>query len=212
MTNAQSLSEPHNTPRDLRGFLDLLQAKGRVLKIDEATLPEPEVGAYCRAASGISGSSHSLLFENIVGYKGMRLAVNLLASWSNCAVMAGLPAATSVTDLVTELCDRSTRCTPRQELMRNPPSYECLETENINLLKVLPLFRVHPRDGGFYLHKACIVSPDINASLKPWRVKCGTYSVQVQGRNKLGIHLKSTETLSIHLQTAEKLNRPHIID
>jgi UbiD family decarboxylase len=210
MTNEQPLrSEPAgSTPRDLRSFLDILQTEGRVLNIEEATSPEPDIGAYCKAASGGRGSSQSLLFENIVGYKGMRLAVNLLASWGNCAVMAGLPSDTSVSDLVTELCDRSTSRVPQRELFKDPPSHECVETTNVDLYKILPLFRVHPQDGGFYLHKACIVSPDFNAPLKPGRVKCGTYSAQVQGRDMLGIHLYSTDNLSIHLRTAERLNRP----
>ncbi|SRR6266702_1566929 len=210
MTNEQPLRSglTGSTPRDLRGFLDLLQAEGRVLNIDDATLPEPDVAAYCKAASGNHGSSHSLLFKNVVGYKGMRLAVNLLASWANCAVMAGLPSGTPVSELVIELCDRSTRSAPQHELLKNPPGYECMESTNVDLYKILPLFRVHPLDGGFYLHKTCVVSPDFNTPLKPGRFKCGAYSVQVQGRDKLGIHLSSTDNLGIHLRTAERLNRP----
>jgi UbiD family decarboxylase len=142
----------------LRGFLDLLQAEGRVLNVEEAILPEPGIAAYCGAASNGPGSSHSLLFNNIVGYQGMHLAVNLLASWGNCAVMAGLPLDTPLFDLVTELCDRSTSRAPQREVFKDPPSYECVETARVDIYKILPLFRVHPQDGGFYLHKACIIS------------------------------------------------------
>ncbi len=201
-------SRKYSAPRDLREFLDLLQTAGRVLRVEAETLPEPDIASYCHAATGVAGSSHALLFDNIVGYQGMHLAINLLATWGNCAVMAGLPLDTPVPELVIELCDRSTRGTSQHEMLENPPSYECMESANVDLYKILPLFRIHPQDGGYILHKACIVSPDFNTTLKPGRFKCGTYSVQVQGRDKLGIHLYSTDNLSIHLRTAEKLNRP----
>jgi 4-hydroxybenzoate decarboxylase len=75
------------------------------------------------------------------------------------------------------------------------------------LYKTLPLFRVNEQDGGFYLHKACVVSEDVVAGTKHDRIKFGMYSLQVQGRDRLGVHLSENDNLSLHIKIAEKIHR-----
>jgi len=193
-------------PRDLREFIETLFLAGRIVHVERAASPEHEIQQYCRAAAEL-GNRPSLVFDNIVGYKGKRLALNLLRSWTNCALMCGLPANTPVAELIHELCERADRKGCEPIWIDKAPVYECVQTDNIDLFQLLPLFRINDQDGGFYLHKACIVSEDSHAPFGPDRAKFGMYSLQVQGPDKLGVHLCGTDNLSIHLGTAEKIDR-----
>jgi UbiD family decarboxylase len=190
----------------MRQLIEQLQATNQIVSIGRAVLPEPDVPGFCQAASELAGPS--LLFDNITGYKGARLVVNLLASWPNCALMAGLPATASVRELVNELCDRTERKVykPISMEIEKAPVYQCVETGDVDLHKTLPLFRDNEHDGGFYLHKACIVSEDIDTRARHDRMKFGMYSLQVQGRDRLGVHLSGTDNLSLHVRIAEKAN------
>jgi len=197
----------HTIPHDLRELLQRLQAENRVLDIGRAVLPEPDVASLCRAASELDGTS--LLFDNITGYQGRRLVVNLLASWANCALMSGLPSDLPIPELVQELCGRADKQSYKPVFLDagTAPSYECLETDDVDLYQTLPLFRVNEHDGGFYLHKACVVSEDMVAGDRHERMKCEMYSLQVQGRDRLGVNLSGIDNLSLHLSIAEKTHR-----
>ncbi len=194
-------------PRDARELLECLRAEGRIVNIERAVSAEPDVQGYCQAASELAGTS--LLFNDIAGYKGRRLAVNLLGSWSNCAIMTGLSSDTSIPELLDELCSRADKKLYKPVFIESEkaPSYECLETDGVDLYKALPLFRVNEHDAGFYLHKACVVSEDMNSITRHDRMKLGMYPLQVQGPDRLGVHLAGIDNLSVHLRIAEKLNR-----
>jgi UbiD family decarboxylase len=177
------------------------------LRIERAVSPEPDVASFCRAASELVDTS--LLFDNITGYQGKRLVVNLMASWANCALMSGLPSDLSVLGLVEELCTRASRQLYKPVFIDAgaAPSYECLGIGDVDLYETLPLFRVNEHDGGFYLHKACVVSEDMVAGVRHDRMKFGMYSLQIQGRDRLGVHLSGTDNLSLHVSIAEKAHR-----
>jgi UbiD family decarboxylase len=200
-------TESHAAIPDLRELLDYVRSKGRLLRIERAVSPEPDVQSLCRAASELKDTS--LLFDRITGYQGKRLVVNLLASWANCALMCGLPADLPTPELLDVMCSRADGQSYKLVFVdtEKAPSYECLETGEIDLYRTLPLFRVNEHDGGFYLHKACIVSEDMAAWARHNRMKFGMYSLQVQGRDRLGVHLSGTDNLSLHLSVAEKAHR-----
>ncbi len=197
--------ETRAIPRDLRELLERLQTESRVVHIERAVLPEPHLQSFCRAASELEGAS--LLFDNITGYQSKRLVLNLLASWANCALMSGLPLNTSVRELTDEMCIRADRKSLKPVLMDadEAPSFECMELGDVDLYRTLPLFRVNEQDGGFYLHKACVVSEDMDIGTRHDRMKFGMYSLQVQGRDRLGVCLSGIDNLSLHVRVAEKV-------
>ncbi len=199
--------EARSTPIDMRQLIEQLQAANQVISIEHAVLPEPDVQGFCQAASELEGTS--LLFDNIIGYQGKRLVVNLLASWANCALMSGLPPHLSIPLLVEELCSRADKQLYKPVFIEieKAPVYECVEVGDVDLYKILPVFRVNKHDGGFYLHKACVVSEDMVAGIRHDRMKFGMYSLQVQGRDRMGVHLSGTDNLSLHVSVAEKAHR-----
>jgi len=200
--------EQPTIPRDLRSLVACLRGTGRILCIERAVVPDPDVRGYCLAASEVTGTS--LFFDNITGYVGKHLVINLLASWMNCAVMSGLPAETPIRELVLELCSRSDKklYKPMWIETKMAPVYECPQTNVIDLYELFPLVQINDHDKGHHLHKACVVSQDIYTSVRHDRTKMGMYSLQVQGHDKLRITPSETDNLSIHLGIAENKQRP----
>ena len=63
--------------RDLRGFLDLLEQRGRLRRITAPVDPDLELAAIADRVMGCGGPA--LLFENVIG-SSMPVAVNLLGT------------------------------------------------------------------------------------------------------------------------------------
>lgn len=184
-----------------------MRQKRCITYIDAAIMPEAGVGAYCR--SGVQEKpAPAFLFDNIVGYRGKRLAVNLLSTWPNCALACGLPLNADVRDIVSELCARAhvKGCAPI--LTEDPPCHKFVETSGIDLFRTLPLFRVNPNDGGFYMHKAAIAFEEPGIFGGPPHMKFRMCSVQVQGQATLGLRLSATDDLSDCVEAAAMRNEP----
>jgi UbiD family decarboxylase len=93
-------------PRGLREFLSLLELNGQLVRVREEILPEPDLRGYCEAVADMPENGPAILFNNIKGYRGKRLAVNLQGSWANCALMCGMPKNSGVRELFFELNTR----------------------------------------------------------------------------------------------------------
>lgn len=82
--------------QDFREFLTALEKEGQLLTVNEEVKPEPDLGAAARAASNLGDKSPALLFNNIYGYHNARIAMNVIGSWPNHAMMLGMPKDTPV--------------------------------------------------------------------------------------------------------------------
>ncbi len=171
------------TPADMRGFLDRLRVERRLIRISHRVLPEPDVQCYCRAATEVQRSATALEFDNIHGYTGKTLALNLLGSWPNCALLLGLSSSAPLRDSIRELCRRAD-CNShlRPIWVEKAPCYECVESGEIDLFKLFPLFKMNEGDAAVYLHRAYVVSEDSSTPL-------------------------GTDNLNNHIAAAEKMNR-----
>ena len=76
--------------QSFRDFLSALDANGQLVSVHDAVIPEPGIRTYLRAAADIGDEGPALLFDNIIGYKGMRVAGNVHGSWANHAVILGM--------------------------------------------------------------------------------------------------------------------------
>ena len=63
--------------RDLRGFLELLEARGRLRRISAPVDPDLELAAIADRVLGLGGPA--LLFDNVIG-SAMPVAINLLGT------------------------------------------------------------------------------------------------------------------------------------
>ncbi|MHC5548290.1 phenolic acid decarboxylase BsdC [Bacillus subtilis] len=190
--------------QDFREFLAALEKEGQLLTVNEEVKPEPDLGAAARAASNLGDKSPALLFNNIYGYHNARIAMNVIGSWPNHAMMLGMPKDTPVKEQFFEFAKRYDQFPMPVKREETAPFHENEITEDINLFDILPLFRINQGDGGYYLDKACVISCDLEDPDNFGKQNVGIYRMQVKGKDRLGIQPVPQHDIAIHLRQAEE--------
>ncbi|MGY0431527.1 phenolic acid decarboxylase BsdC [Bacillus rugosus] len=190
--------------QDFREFLAALEKEGQLLTVNEEVKPEPDLGAAARAASNLGDKSPALLFNNIYGYHNAKIAMNVIGSWPNHAMMLGMPKDTPVKEQFFEFAKRYDQFPMPVKREETAPFYENEITEDINLFDILPLFRINQGDGGYYLDKACVISRDLEDPENFGKQNVGIYRMQVKGKDRLGIQPVPQHDIAIHLRQAEE--------
>jgi 4-hydroxybenzoate decarboxylase len=190
----------------LRDFLAHLQRQGQLIRIAEQVAPEPDLGAAGRAISDLGEDTPALLFENILGYKDARVALNVHGSWPNNALMLGLDKKTPSKAQFFEFVKRYQQFPGQVDARSDAPWQECVidSPEGINLFELLPLFRLNRNDAGCFIDKAVIISREPDRPDDVNRQNVGIYRLQVKGPNRLGIQPAPAHDVAIHLQQAEE--------
>ncbi|OLQ46812.1 phenolic acid decarboxylase [Bacillus licheniformis] len=190
--------------QDFREFLAALEKEGQLLTVNEEVKPEPDLGAAARAASNLGDKSPALLFNNIYGYNNAQIAMNVIGSWPNHAMMLGMPKDTPVKEQFFEFAKRYEQFPMPVKREETAPFHENEITEDINLFDILPLFRINQGDGGYYLDKACVISRDLEDPDNFGKQNVGIYRMQVKGKDSLGIQPVPQHDIAIHLRQAEE--------
>ncbi|CAN2253821.1 phenolic acid decarboxylase BsdC [Bacillus vallismortis] len=190
--------------QDFREFLTALEKEGQLLTVKEEVKPEPDLGAAARAASNLGDKSPALLFNNIYGYHNAQIAMNVIGSWPNHAMMLGMPKDTPVKEQFFEFAKRYEQFPIPVKREETAPFHENEITEDINLFDILPLFRINQGDGGYYLDKACVISRDLEDPENFGKQNVGIYRMQVKGKDRLGIQPVPQHDIAIHLRQAEE--------
>ncbi|MFB0637349.1 phenolic acid decarboxylase BsdC [Bacillus rugosus] len=190
--------------QDFREFLAALEKEGQLLTVNEEVKPEPDLGAAARAASNLGDKSPALLFNNIYGYHNAKIAMNVIGSWPNHAMMLGMPKDTPVKEQFFEFAKRYDQFPMPVKREETAPFHENEITEDINLFDILPLFRINQGDGGYYLDKACVISRDLEDPENFGKQNVGIYRMQVKGKDRLGIQPVPQHDIAIHLRQAEE--------
>jgi|LAHU01.1.fsa_nt_gb UbiD family decarboxylase len=189
--------------RSLRDFIARLETEGQLVRIKETVRPEPDIrAAACAAAKMVSGPA--LLFERIEGYGDKQVAMNVHGSSQNHALMLDLPKDTSLKAQFHELVRRFDRYPVQSVRVNDAPLKEVI-VDKPSLYRELPLFRVNPWDGGFYLSKACVISRDPETGENQ---NVGIYRLQVKDHDRIGIQAAAHHDIAVHLRKAEELNVP----
>ncbi|TYS09564.1 UbiD family decarboxylase [Bacillus subtilis] len=190
--------------QDFREFLAALEKEGQLLTVNEEVKPEPDLGAAARAASNLGDKSPALLFNNIYGYNNAQIAMNVIGSWPNHAMMLGMPKDTPVKEQFFEFAKRYEQFPMPVKREETAPFHENEITEDINLFDILPLFRINQGDGGYYLDKACVISRDLEDPDNFGKQNVGIYRMQVKGKDRLGIQPVPQHDIAVHLRQAEE--------
>lgn len=190
--------------QDFREFLAALEKEGQLLTVNEEVKPEPDLGAAARAASNLGDKSPALLFNNIYGYHNAQIAMNVIGSWPNHAMMLGMPKDTPVKEQFFEFAKRYDQFPMPVKREETAPFHENEITEDINLFDILPLFKINQGDGGYYLDKACVISRDLEDPDNFGKQNVGIYRMQVKGKDRLGIQPVPQHDIAIHLRQAEE--------
>jgi UbiD family decarboxylase len=196
--------------QSLRDYLEVLEKKGQLLHISEKVMPEPDVRKYLRAVSNMEKDGPALLFDNIVGYKGQRMAAGVCASWANHAVLLDMDAGATVSEQFRNVAEKWKKKETAAELkwVDNAPCQEVVIEDNINLYELLPLFRVNPNDGGFYLGKASVVTQDPDDPDNLDLENVGMYRIQLHGSDTIGMQIAPKSQGNIPLRKYDKKNEP----
>ncbi|KTF60434.1 MULTISPECIES: phenolic acid decarboxylase BsdC [Bacillus amyloliquefaciens group] len=190
--------------QDFREFLAALEKEGQLLTVNEEVKPEPDLGAAARAAGNLGDKTPALLFNNIYGHHDAQVALNVIGSWPNHAMMLGMPKDTTVKEQFFEFAKRYDAFPVPVKREETAPFHENEITEDINLFDILPLFRINQGDGGYYLDKACVISRDLEDPDNFGKQNVGIYRMQVKGKDRLGIQPVPQHDIAIHLRQAEE--------
>lgn len=194
--------------QDLRGFLQVLEEEGQLVRVKDEVNPEPDIAAAGRAASNIS-SSPAVLFEKVKGYK-YSVVTNVHGSWQNHGLMLGMPKDTPIRDQFFELNRRWDKypVAPNVLSREEAPCKENTITENINLFEILPLYRINDQDGGFFISKASVVTGDPEFPDDFNKLNVGTYRIQIKDKDRVGIQALAFHDIAVQLEKAEAENKP----
>ncbi|GCE21994.1 non-oxidative hydroxyarylic acid decarboxylases subunit C [Dictyobacter kobayashii] len=190
--------------KDLRAFMQRLQDEGQLLNIDEEVNLEPDLGAAGRAVNYLGDQAPALHFKKIRSYHNAQIAMNILGSWANHALMLNIPKTTAVKEQFFEFVRRWNTYPMEVEYVQDAPFYEHEITSNINLYDTLPLFRLNMYDAGCYIDKACTVTRDPNHPDDFDLQNVGIYRIQVKGKDHLGIQVLPFHDAAAHLYAAEE--------
>lgn len=176
-----------NGPRDLRAWLDCIEADGGLLRVTAPVSASQELAAATYMAAR-DENSPALLFENIAGdTQGARVLTNMLgASTRRFALALGMDADLPARGLILEMRKRGDRrIAPIEVAAAAAPVNEIVLTgDDIDLTK-LPAPRFWPRDGGDY-----IGTGDITFTRNPdsGRINVGCYRQMLLGPRRVGMY------------------------
>jgi UbiD family decarboxylase len=195
----------------LRDYLQALEKNGQLVRVHDEVMPEPELRKYLRAISDMEKTGPALVFDNIKGYKGMPMAAGVCASWANHAIMLGMDKEASISEQFAEVVRRwKTKDSAGDTLVwtDDAPCHEVVIEKDINLYDLLPLFRVNPNDGGFYLGKASVVTQDADDPENLDLENVGMYRLQIHGPDTIGCQIAPKSQGNIPLRKHDAKGEP----
>lgn len=179
--------------RDLRGFLDDLD--GELIRVREPLAPKFEIAALLKEAQG---RGRAVLFEQVAGYPGVRIAGNLLSSRRLAARALG----TSEERLVETYVARSAQGVPPVRATE-VPAQEVVHRQPQDVAALLPLMTHHERDAAPFLTCGMVLARDPASGMRGM----GVHRMMFKGGNRFGV-LFSNPPLSLYLANAEAQGRP----
>ncbi len=200
--------------RDLRGFIDLLESRGQLVRIGERVSPELEITALADRAVKTGGPA--LLFENVEGAE-LPLAINLFGTRERMAWALGVDSLDDLTERLRELLDvklggglfrmasnlpklRELATLPPRLVRRAPVQEVVWRADEVDLGR-LPILKCWPKDGGRFVTLPLVISKDPESGA----VNVGMYRMQVLDQRSTAMHWQRHKTGASHLESARRL-------
>ena len=205
--------------RDLRGFIDLLDQRGRLRRITAPVDPDLELAAIADRVLAAGGPA--LLFENVIG-STMPVAVNLLGTQERVLWSMGMEQPEELERLGERLALLQQPRPPkgarealrfgsvlldvlkaRPDLDLTPPCHQqVFKGEAVNL-DALPLLRPWPGDGGRIITLGLVITKDPETGTP----NVGVYRLQQQSLNSMTVHWLSVRGGARHLRKAAAMGK-----
>jgi 2,5-furandicarboxylate decarboxylase 1 len=180
--------------RDLRSFLDGLDD---LIRVREPLDPKFEIAALLKQAQG-----RAVLFEQVAGYPGVRIAGNLLSSRRLAAHALG----TTEEGLIDAYVERSVKSVAPVQAAE-VPAQEVVHRDPADVGALLPLMTHHEKDAAPFLTCGMVLARDPATGMRGMGVHRMMYKGKSGGGNRFGI-LLANPPLSLYLANAESAGRP----
>jgi UbiD family decarboxylase len=172
--------------RDLREWLALIDASGRLLRIDQPVDPEEELAAITFMATRRENAP-ALLFEVLGDRSGARVLANMLgSSKERYALAVGLSPDLSIAEMIAATRGiMNRRIAPVRVPREKAPVNEIILREKEIDLTAYPAPKFWPGDGGRY-----IGTGDITLTAHPdsGRINVGVYRQMLHGPRRVGLY------------------------
>jgi 4-hydroxy-3-polyprenylbenzoate decarboxylase len=206
--------------RDLRGFLQLLEARGQLRRITAPVDPDLELAAIADRVLAAGGPA--LLFENVIG-SAMPVAINLLGTQERVLWSLGMETPEELESLGERLALLQQPRPPkgareavrfgsvlldvlkaRPDLDLTPLCHQqVFKGDQVNL-DALPLLRPWSGDGGRIITLGLVITKDPETGTP----NVGVYRLQQQSINTMTVHWLSVRGGARHLRKAAALGKP----
>ncbi len=178
---------------DLRAFLDGLGED--LIRVRAPLDPKFEIAALLKE---VQGRGRAVLFEQVPGFPGVRIAGNLLSSRRLAAHALG----TSEEALIDTYVARSTQSVLPVRV-KDVPAQEVVHRQPADVGTLLPLVTHHEKDAAPYLTCGMVLARDPLTGMRGM----GVHRMMYRGGNHFNIML-ANPPLSIYLANAEKSGKP----
>jgi len=191
--------------RDIRHFMDTLEAAGELRRIPVEVDWRYEVSGWIRKTDDMRPRGPALLFEKLRGYSSeYRVASGLIGSYRRFAMALGLPPDTPAAEIVAAFRKRIKNPLP-PVLASQGPCQEHVQIGDAADLLQFPVPWWSPRDGGRFIGTwHGVISKDLHTGIR----NVGMHRVQVFDRNHTGIGTLAMAHISHHFRQRQRLGHP----
>lgn len=179
---------------DLRVFL--AELGDDLVRVADRLDPRHEIAAAL--AEGQSAGK-AMLFDDVAGYPGVRVAGNLMSSRRLMAKALG----TAEDALARTYIDAKTRAVAPRPFAGRAPVKQEIRRSPADVLSILPVLTHYERDAGPYITSGVVFARDPESG----RRAMGIHRMMHHGGNRFGI-MFSNPPLSLYLAAAEAAGRP----
>ena len=178
---------------DLRAFLDGLGDE--LIRVREPLSPKHEIAALLKETHG---RGRAVLFEQVPGFPGVRIAGNLLSSRRLAARALG----TTEEGLIDAYVERSRQGVPPTKAVEVPVQ-EVVHRQPADVGALLPLMTHHEQDAAPFLTCGMVLARDPASGMRGM----GVHRMMYKGGNRFGI-LLANPPLALYLANAEREGKP----
>jgi len=207
------------TFQNLRDFLTLLDQQGQLQHVTVPVSCELEITEIADRA--VKAGGPALLFDNVEGYPGIPVAINLFGTAERMSWALGVERLDDLGDRIKKWLDLVQNRPPEgfmekvkllpelAELARifphtvgRAPCQEVVITDAPNV-NMFPVLKCWPQDGGRFLTLTMVHSLDPETGKR----NIGMYRVQIQGDRQVGMHWQIHKGGAAHFREAGRMQQ-----
>lgn len=183
--------------KDFRGFLDYLEEKGKLLRVQKEVDIRFEIAAGIRKASDTDGPA--LLFENIKGFPGWKVAGGVFATQQHLTLALGLPAQADEESILKRYMECDEKQVAPKLVDTGPVKEVIIKGEDVDLTK-LPIAIYSDLDAGPYLTAGVEIAKHPDTGIQ----NASMHRRMVLDKNRTSILAKGHQHLGMMITAAEE--------